>query len=277
MSFTNLSLVKKHISEHHIGTTQLENISAHLVGASPFQLPHVNILFGSEKLKAKEMIVPLSENITFSSDTINLSHAEIIPDSVVVASDSSLGQIYIENLDFSINYEEGKVIRIPSGSISSGAGVVIWYLYYRLYTRDTDYEIDYAAGQITRLSNGAIEDGQWVLVDYTVEYGFLNDDIITNAMVEASDLMTKIIDTSYLDSTEQGLVTAETYLTVSILCRIKGMDVMNQNISGSNALALSKSWSQIGDVYEEKSRLILNSYAKARGNLSSPTAVSPEN
>lgn len=277
MSFTNLALVRKHISEHHIGTAQFENIPIHLTGTAPIQLPNVNILFDSEKVKAKEMIAPISENIVFSSDTVNLAHSEIIPDSVVLAKDSSLGQIYIENVDFSINYDEGKVSRISDGSISSGASVVIWYFYYCLYQRDTDYKINYSSGEMTRLGSGTIEDGQWILVDYTVEYGSINDDIIENAILEASGVITNFIDPAYIDSTDQGLVTAETYLAVSTVCHIKSMDVLNQNVSGSNAQAFSRSWSQIAEVYEKKGYLILNNYAKTKTGLKSPEAISSEN
>ncbi|MCJ7457469.1 MAG: hypothetical protein MUP17_00550, partial [candidate division Zixibacteria bacterium] len=165
MSFTNISLVKKHISEHHLGVSEMENHPVHLVGSSPVKLPDSNIQVGTEKVKGKEIFSPLQENISFSSgDTIQLLHPELIFDTVVVASDSSLGRIFVENIDYSIDYDNGRIIRLPGGSIPALSSVVIFYLYYRVYQKDADYKIDYLKGELTRLS-GAIEDGQWVLVD----------------------------------------------------------------------------------------------------------------
>jgi hypothetical protein len=213
MSFTNISLVKKHISEHHLGVFEMENHPIHLEGSSPFKLPDSNIQVSSEKVKGKEILSPVQENISFSSgDMIQLLHSELILDTVVVASDSSLGKIYVENIDYSIDYENGKLIRISSGSILALSSVVIFYLYYRVYQKGVDYQLDYQKGELTRLTSGVIEDGQWVLLDYIVEYGFLNDETIAQAIVEANERVLKFIDSSYFESEDQGLVTAETYL-----------------------------------------------------------------
>jgi len=92
MGFTNIDLVKKHILEHELGTVSKENIACRLEGETPFQLPHILILSGSEKVKAKEQNIPTCETISFaSSEGVQLAHQELIPDTVVVANDSSLG------------------------------------------------------------------------------------------------------------------------------------------------------------------------------------------
>ncbi|MDH4223145.1 MAG: hypothetical protein OEV55_06340 [candidate division Zixibacteria bacterium] len=134
MSFTNISLVKKHISERHLGVFEMENHAVRLSVSSPVKLPDYNIQVGSEKVKGKEISSPVQEDISFTSgDTIQLLHPELIQDTVVVASDSSLGQVYVENADYSIDYDNGKVTRIISGSIPEGFSAVIYYLYYRIY------------------------------------------------------------------------------------------------------------------------------------------------
>jgi hypothetical protein len=273
MSFTNIDLVKKHILEHRFSTTDIENVACHLLDETPFQLPHLDILPNSEKVKGKEQNVPVQENVSFSSsEEASLAHPELIPDTVVVAKDSSLGEIYVENLDYSIDYENGKVTRISDGSIPPGSQVVIWYLFFRIYTKDTDYHIDYNKGQIKRMSSGEIEDGQWVLVDYTVEFGLLIDEVMANAIVEANDIILKIIDPSYANSTDQSLVTTETYLTVSILCNIKALEVMTQN-PGSTAKSLSTSWSNMSSVYQERAFDLLKKFRKDPGGLRSPYAA----
>lgn len=281
MGFTNIDLVKKHILEHELGTVNKENVACRLEGETPFQLPHVLLLTDSERVKAKEQNTPTEENISFaSSDTVPLSQQELIPDTVVVANDSSLGEIYAENVDYSIGYDEGRIIRIPSGSISPNSSVVIWYLYFRIYTRDTDYKIDYTKGQIKRLSSGDIEDGQLVLLDYTVEFALLSDEVIENAIKEANDLILKYTDSSYANSTDQSLVTAETYLAVSILCNIKAMETMTQNVcagTGWQAHSLSLAWSRMSNTYREHAYELLKGFKKDTGGLRSPRATRSSN
>lgn len=277
MSFTNIDLVKKHILEHELGTTNTENVPCHLLGETPFQLPHKNILPNSEKVKGKEGNVPTQENISFSSgEEVSLSHPELIPDTVVVANDSSLGEIYAENIDYTIDYDNGKLTRIPGGSIPSRVSVVIWYFYYRVYVKEIDYQIDYAKGQIRRKSSGEIEDGQWVLVDYTVEYSLLNDEVIENAIKEANDQIMQYIDDAYSNSTDQALVTAETYLAVSILGNIKAMEAINQPVgtgSSGQAHSISLAWAKMSGVYQGQAYEILKRFRKDPGGFCSPHAV----
>ena len=274
MSFTNISLVKKHISEHRLGVFEMENHPVRLAGSSPVKLPDSNIQVGSEKVKGKEISSPVQEDISFSSgDTIQLLHSELIQDTVVVASDSSLGQVYVENLDYSMDYDNGKVKRITSGSIPEGYSVVIYYLYYRIYQRDTDYQIDYQKGELSRLVSGKIEDGQWVLLDYEVEYGFLNDDTIAQAIKEADERVQKFIDSSFYESEDQGLVTAETYLAISILCNIKAVEALDLSLSPYNAQLISKSWNMMAEVYSKQAYLVLSDFAKISSTLFSPRSV----
>jgi hypothetical protein len=278
MSFTNIDLVKRHIREHALGKANIENISCHLLGQTPFKLPHTDLLPNSEKVKGKEQSVPIQEQISFSSsDIVSLSHQELIEDTVVVAKDSSLGKIYVENIDYSIDYDNGIITRVTDGSIPQGSEVVVWYLYFRIYAKDADYHIDYDKGQIARMVSGAIEDGQRVLVDYSAEFGLLSDEVIANAIVEAHDKILKVIDPSHSNSIDQSLVTAETYMAVSILCNIKALEVMTQRgaaqSAGSTAKSLSLAWANMSSVYRERAFDLLNRFRKDPGGFCSPYAA----
>jgi hypothetical protein len=277
MSFTNIDLVKKHIGEQELGSVSKKNAACQLTGETYFQLPHIMLQTDSEKVKAKEQNVPIQETVSFSSsDTMLLSHQELIPDTVVVANDSSLGEIYAENIDYTIDYENGKITRIPSGAIPAAVSVVIWYFYYRVYSKDIDYQIDYAKGQIRRISSGEIEDGQWVLVDYTVEYSLINDEVIENAIKEANDQILQYIDATYSNSTDQALVTAETYLAVSILTNIKAMEAINQPVgtgSFGQAHSISLAWAKMSGVYQGQAYEMLKQFRKDPGAFCSPYAV----
>jgi hypothetical protein len=274
MGFTNVDLVKKHILEHELGTVTKENIACRLVGETQFQLPHLLLVSGSEKVKAKEGATPISETVDFaSSDSIQLANKELIPDTVVVASDSSLGQIYSENLDYTIDYHQGIIARITSGAIGSGTSVVIWYLFFRVYVKDADYKIDYSKGLLRRLASGDIEDGQWLLVDYSVEFALLSDEVMENAVTEADDQVLKFIDPSFVNSRDQSLVTAETYLAVSILCNIKAMETMTQNAAsggGGETRSLSLAWAEMSGTYRQLAYQTLEKFKKDPGGFCSP-------
>lgn len=277
MGFTNLDLVKKHMLEHELGTVAKENVACHMVGETPFQLPHVLLLSGSEKIKAKETATPISEPADFStSDNLKLDHQELVPDTVVVASDSSLGQIYVENVDYTVDYDGGTISRISSGAIPPASSAVVWYLYFRVYVKDTDYQIDYARGLVKRLASGDIEDGQWVLVDYTVEMALLSDEVMENAIKEAHSQVLKYIDPSFAHSTDGSLAAAETYLAVSILCNIKAMEAMTQNVAaggGWQTHSLSLAWSKMSCAYRQQAFEILKEFRKDTGGFSSPHAA----
>jgi hypothetical protein len=281
MGFTNIDLVKKHILEHELGTVSKENVACRLVGEVPFQLPHMLLLTGSETVKAKEQNIPLSETVSFaSSETVQLAHQELIPDTVVVAKDSSLGQVYSENVDYSVQYDDGKLTRISGGSIPEASSVVIWYLYFRVYARDTDYQIDCGKGQIKRISSGDIEDGQCVLVDYTVEFALLSEEVVENAVKEAHQQILDYIDPSYANSADRSLVTGETYLAVSVLCNVKAMEAMTQNLAsgtGWQAHSLSLAWSKMSGVYRSQAYELLQKFRKDPGGLCSPYAAKSTN
>jgi hypothetical protein len=277
MGFTNIDLVKKHVLEHELGTAGQENLACRLVGETPFQLPHVLLLAGSEKVKAKENTVPIGETIAFSSsESVRLTYGELIPDTVVVASDSSLGHIYAENADYAVDYEKGIITRLPQGGIASGSSVVVWYLCFRLYTKDGDYRMYYAKGQIERISGGDIQDGQWVLVDYSVELGLLSDEVVENAVNEAGHQVAAYIDSSHANSADPSLVTAETYLAVSILCNVKAMETMTQNASAGSSSqihSLSQAWSNMSSRYRQLAYGMLEKFKKDPGGFSSPRAT----
>jgi hypothetical protein len=227
------------------------------------------ILSGSETVKAKEQNQPFQENITFvNGDTANLAHPKIVPDSVVVAGDSSLGLIYVENVDYHIDYNLGTCRRISSGSIPQGGGAVIWYLAYRVFGRGVDYDFDYQKGAIRRRSSGAIESEQKVLIDYTTEYSSLDDESIENAIVEASEQITSFIDESYRESSDRALVMAETYLAVSIICRIRAMESMSP--SKAKTGNDTGSWAAVSDMYRKEAFNIMAKFAGRSGAFKSP-------
>lgn len=271
MPYTTKEIVKKHILDHHIGSAIISSEAVQMAASEPTQLQKQIILASSETVKAKEQTIPVRETLSFSlSDEVQLGHLNLISDSIIVASDSSLGQVFVENIDYHINYSQGTIQRLTLSAISNNFEVVIWYQFYRVYQRGIDYDINYQAGTIKRRSSGAIEAGQWVLVDYTAEYGSLDDASIENAIAEANEQINSFIDEVYRESSDRGLVMAETYLAVSIICRIKAMESLSParaKASGNDA----QSWAAISDMYRKESFNILSRFAAAINSFKSPS------
>ena len=272
MPFTTRDIVRKHILEHHLGSSSIENEPVQLTGNDWIGLQRRMVLKDSERVKGKERLQPTEEAVDFtSSDTFDLSHSELIPDTVVLAADSSLGTIYVENVDYSIDYDSGTLSRIDSGSIAQGLSAVIWYLYFRVYQRGVDYDFDYPKGEIRRRSSGAIESGQRVLIDYTSEAGGLDDDAVENAITEANEQVISYIDSSYKNSADRSLVTAETYLAVSIICRIRAMEAVSPSGADKTKAAEAQSWAALSDMYRKDAYAILYRFAGAVGSLKPPS------
>jgi hypothetical protein len=273
MPFTTKDLVKQHILDHHIGSTIVAGEAIQLSASGTYQLEKRMLLQASETVKAREQNSPVQQSVLFTGDeSVSLPNAKLVPESVVVASDSSLGHIYIENVDYQVDYDIGSIRRLQAGSIPADGAIIIWYLYYRVYQKGIDYDIDYQSGTIRRRTSGAIEPGQWVLVDYTAEYGSLDDGAIDNAITEANEQVASFIDEIYRDSTDRALVTAETYLAVSIICRIRAMESISPAKSRSTSGAAdAQSWAAISDMYRKEAYNILSRYAGSLGSFRSPT------
>jgi hypothetical protein len=271
MSFTTKEIVKKHILDHHLGSTAIVNEPLQMQASGPSQFGRRMILPDSETVKAKEQNEPVQEHISFAGgDTSPLSHRLLIPDSVVVASDSSLGHVYVENVDYQVECGLGSLRRIATGSIPAAADVIVWYLHYRAYQKGSDYTIDYQRGTLSRRLSGAIEAGQWVLVDCITEYGSLDDEAIDNAISEADELVLSFIDEAHRQSSDRALVMAETYLAVAIICRIRAMESISPSRnkgSGNDAL----SWSALSDMYRKEAYNTMSRFAGAIGIFKSPS------
>lgn len=267
MSFTTVEIVKKHILEKHIGIQQIESEPVRLVADTAVGLKYPPVYSGSDKVKAKEQNKPDYQTVDFSGlDEVTLNKPELIKDSVVVASDSSLGKIFKENIDYIVDYNEGVLTRLSSGEIPQEATVSVWYVPFRIYTRGQDYKINYNKGEITRLSGGDIESGQWVYVDYVSEYTFIDDEVIANAINEANEQVLNFIDSVYTSSSDKSLVVAETYLAVSIVCRIKAMEAISSGLKDT----VSSSWSVLAEQYKRDGYILLEKFTGSFGGFKPP-------
>lgn len=272
MAFTNIETVRQHLSQSAAARDSFRDVPLELAGAAAAALVHANLKSGTVKVKGKEIGAPRYQSVTLESQPVALASSELIPDSVVAASDTSLGTIYTENADYHIDYVSGTISRVATGAIASGAAVTVWYYAYRIYAEASDYTVNYEKGSIRRTTAGAIEDGQVVFVDYQTQAGGFDESQIANAVTEADDLLLKLIDARYQETNDQTLVTAETYLALAILCRMKASAALESS-SVVGAAEISRSWRELAERYDTDGLKLAARYAAARGTMNSPINV----
>jgi hypothetical protein len=275
MPFTDKELVKKHLVDFRVGQAEVQGFPMVLSGSDPVQLPHSGLVPSSVVVKANECSAPVAESITIGDDWIDLEHADLVPGSVVIANNTSLSTIYTENIDFTVDAIDGRIKRISAGSISFGQAAAVWYFHYHRYTAGSDYAVDAATGQVRRLSNGAIEDGQTVLVDYIAEFGTVTEDAIDQAIGEAGQAILQVIDAQFHDSTDPGLIAAETYWAVALLCRVRAAaELSGSSLKTSATAPTAKTWMDLAGHYYRLAEERLRPFRAAVPSMRCPTFVS---
>ncbi len=269
MSFTNIELVRKHLQESIRVSGEVENYLLKLSGTETVRLPNAGLVDDSEIIKGKTQVTPHRESFVLADVAHSLTRSELTPESVVLAKDDSLSEIYAENIDYTVDYSDGKITRIATGAIESGQSVTAWYGAFTVYTRQTDYQVSYRDGELTRIESGSIGDGQLLWIDYRIESSVFSDDAIFNAIVEASAQLDCQIDQAIAGDASSILTVAETYLTVSLLAQIRALEVL-QSSSLADRSRISASLLEISNRYRESFAELIKPYRSRKPTLAGP-------
>lgn len=267
MSYTNVELVRKYISFGNLPGGLQKDYPVTFTGLEEVLLPGHSIITDTVVVKAIGSAEPTFEEITLGDSTISLTHTQLMPNSVAVASDSSLGTIYSENADFSIDYTNGKIIRIDGGNIVSGSKTALWYHYYAQYIENSDFSVSHQTGTIKRLAGSAIQIGQRILIDYQLLQSFLNDEIIIEAVNQANAIVEGEIDTEQTFGADLVLQTAATYLAISLLCRIEAAGCLRY---GGNGDKETRWWLSLADSYRSDFEKLIKKFHPGASRLNHP-------
>lgn len=259
MAFTSIDLVRAHLAGIRQGEFAVREIAVVLNGLDASQLPHTGIDETSIVVKALRSNMPEFESRALGNGWVILNHPQLIPGTVLVASDSSLGIVYTENVDFIVDAPGGRVKRLSSGAISELQAVSVWYSYYHVYAEGDDFALDAAQGRMTRKSGGSIADGQQVLVDYSVQLGTIADDVIEQAINESAEAVLALVSDTYHDDPAPGLVIGATHLAVAHLARMRAAAALSE--SGSASRSTAQDWLDIATRYDQTARAFLSRFA----------------
>jgi hypothetical protein len=271
MPFTSPELVRAHLSDLRLGEIAMTGISLVLSGTQATPLPHSGVSQESVVVKAERAAGPTRESRTLAADWLGLYHNQIVPASVLVASDASLSSVYIENVDYIVNNTAGQIRRIAGGAIPAGGNVEIWYRFYHVYALGDDYTVDASGDSLLRRSSGAIADGQTVLVDYRVSLGTVSDRVIDRAIAEAGEAVLAMIDPRYFDEPANSIIIGETHWAVATVCRIRAaVSLTEAGAPGTGARAAAQVWLELAERYDQTGRDHLARFAAPVAPLLSP-------
>ncbi|MCK5125666.1 MAG: hypothetical protein KAR42_05380 [candidate division Zixibacteria bacterium] len=268
MNLTNISIVRNHLYKLNPGPDSMRDFSLRLSSDISVQLPHARISDSSEKVKAVEQHVPNSEEVTLYDLSVSLNHSYLAAGTVACADSVSLGRVYQENTDYTVDYTKGEITRISEGAIQSGQKVTVWSVFYQIYHRNLDYAIDYERGRLRRLASGSIEENQELLVDYQLGTSEFSDAEIEQCIVEAEAEISLLIDDKYTDSIDPALQTAATCLALSYISRNTAASMSAS--SGNNSLTY---WLDLAASYRETAMRLLSWYRRDTPVLHSPERI----
>jgi len=267
MSYTNINLVRNHFALDMLESAVAGQIELKVSGTDWINLPGRSIKSGSLFVGAIRKNEPSSEKIILGSSPVSLSVKNIAADSVTVASDKSLGTIYTETIDYTLNPDSGEITRISDGSISPDSEVTVWYFYYEPYTVGEDYSSDYQWGRIKRLTGGNIADGQMILVKYKLSSANYEDGLLESVVAEANAIVQSKIDPEGRFGADPVLQAAASYLAVSLACRSTAVICVG---TGMNQKQVSSDWLRFADSYRNDYEALLKSFRPNVTNLKPP-------
>lgn len=268
MSYTNVDLIKNHINFEDIPAGWKRNYSIVFAGTDWVVLPGFKVVSGSVTVKTIKNYNPETETIVLGSSAVSLAKSKLADGSVTVASDSSIGTIFKENVDYYIDYDNGVITRLNDGAIPDTTSLTVWYYYYDIYSEDTDYQVDYQNGKVKRNGNGDINDSQTVLVDYELSTGQVGNEALAEAVTEANAIIEKQVDPDGSFGADLTLQTAATYLAVSLVCRIAAINELKFNQLGRQN---ASSWLALSESYRDDYKKLLEIFRPETARLNKPT------
>ncbi len=268
MSYTNTDLLKHHLDTPYPVADKIYDQPVVISGDDYITFFGGSITEVEITVKSIQENKPKKINVTLISLTTSVISGPIVPGSVIVASDSSMGTVYKENQDYIIDYHVGNIIIKSESSLPLGSQVTVWYLPYYLYTSGSDYRVKSASGQIQKISTGDIKTGETVFVDYTPVFANVTEDIINSAVTEANAIIEKTIDPYRQFGADPILQTTATYRALEIVCRTSAMRELSGGRNNDRAATV---WMKLAETYARLSQEMLRAFKEQPDNPSQPT------
>ncbi len=268
MSYTNIDLIRNHIE--YIQPVSNSISDQRLVCDSDASLKFFSgsIKENSVVVKTITDYVPSSFNVLLTVNSFSIYSSPLVRGSVICASDSSLGTIYKENIDYLIDYDKGNCILKSSGQINIGMSLTFFFIPYSLYNENSDYKIDYSNGFFQRTVSGNIQLGETLYINYAPIYNNYTDEILQNAVTEANAIIENQVDPDKQFGADLVLQTAATYRALEILCRSSAMRELISPVKKDTSAA---SWIKLAELYTSRSEKLVLTFKAPKNKPHKPT------
>lgn len=267
MSYTNAELVRQHVANPLPVKSVVRDQSVALSGSDFISFFGGAVDPSSLRVKAVRTTLPRRIQVILAETPVGFSQAPVVQNSVAVASDTSLGTIYTENVDYLIDYLSGTIIP-KSGELSASDAVVVWCVPFTLYVAGVDYVVDDQRGRIKRLAGGSIADGETVILDYLPLDAHLSDSLIEHAVTMANGMIESEVDPARQFEADRSLESAATYRALEIVCRAAaGRELSRQCGEDRPALA----WLKLAEDYRTRADAMIDSFRPPADKLRPPT------
>ena len=268
MSYTTEDLVRNHLCAPGRLDTGIEN-QAIVLGESDW-VRFYNGAVDSQNFRVKSPsgAPPVRESVTFTDSAAILAAAPIARGSVTVASDSSLGTRYDENVDFVIDYDAASIHVKPGGRLQSDSTVTVWYGTCTVYARNDDYTLDAETGRLRRLASGAIAPRETVYIDYVPLVSTHDESLIRAAVLEANSQVAAEVDPGRRFGADPVLQAAATCAALAVVCRGSAGRALTAAVPAERAAAV---WLQLAASCTERAEHLIRKFRPPHAAPSAPT------
>ena len=251
MTWTDEDTVKKHLLSLDQQPVEYSDVPVQLDANGSGILPHRGIVSDSERVKTMVQLAPFSQSgITLNGETwVQLNYSDLVPEQIVASVDDGLQTVYQLDVDYCFNPADGEIRRVAGGSIADGASIQAYYQRYEIMFRTVDYTIDYSYGTISKVSGGGLIPQTTIWIDYELTAESAIDELLPEALDEVEDKILARLKSEYDEnSSEQGLTTGATELTLAVVCR--GLASRALSDGQTAAEGRSRGWRNLAEQYE---------------------------
>ena len=267
MSYTNIDIVKQYL----VASSPVRD----KYFDEPLVLPSTGwVSFFGGSVDSESLVVKSVRNedlqqfgLCLQAGDNQLPAHPLVRGSVIVASDSSLGTIYIENDDYVVDYADGKLRLKDGGQLAVDQTVTVWYQPFIVYDAGDDYEADCVSGRLKRCPTGEIAAGETVFLDFSAVDSSYNDIILEQAVVEANGIVESEVDPQRQFGADTLLQAAATCRALEIVCNAAATREMS-GLQRNDHVALA--WMKLADRFVERSRSLMRAFHPPFEGPSSP-------
>ena len=268
MSYTTVERLRSYLTTNYPIAERVEDLPVTPRDSQPVRFWGCALETSSLRVKSLQALQPVRQSVTVSTSGTTLTSSPIARGSVVAASDSSLGTVYVENRDYVVDYEKSTLHRKAGGSLTVGVTIVVWFVPMHLYIAGEDYIVDCDKAELQRMSGGEIAFGETVYLDFTPVFSGFDDGLLASAVNEANGLMEREIDPDRQFGADESLGAAATCKALEIVCLSAASRELS-NGRGMDRIALA--WLKLAEGYKERSLTLLSSFKPPASGLSAPT------